>query len=166
MAASVVIFLTLLEKLGINTNIKRLIGLSQLAKNEPDFKINRVYGFKIIGGIAGYIKFFTDIDVVNKTQSDILISNLQIVAYNERNDYIGQSLPYNRDVIIHENSTGTIQNIEVHVDFAKALFGYGLPALQQIVMHGNKEKLGRKILLDVSLEINGLKINKKEIIEI
>ena len=160
MAAGALVIVSLFDKVGFD--VKKLIGLNQFAKNEPDFKINRVYGFDVIGGLAGYVRLLVDVDVINKSQSDVLISNILVTAYNEKGEYIGQSVPYDTDIVIKENSVTTIPGIEVHAQFSKVLFDYGLPALLQVIQNKSWQnvKLGKSIKLDVSLEINGVKINK------
>ena len=165
-AAAALVFVSLMDKVGFNT--KRLFGLKSFAQNKPDFKINRIYGFDVFGGLSGYARFYIDVDVINKSQSDVLLSNILVTAYNEKGEYIGQSVPYAGDVVIRENNVTTIPQIEVHAQFAKVLFGYGIPAIVQIIQNKSWQnvKLGKKIKLDVSLELNGVKINKQTDLDI
>ena len=153
--------LGLAGKLGFNT--KKLLNLQKFS-DKADFKIHSIHQFKPIGGINGYLKFLVDIDVINPENFSITAENLLVKAYNEKQQYIGESLPYKKETVIAENSTTTLKNIEVHVKTSAALFNYGLPAILNIIQTGQWQnmKLNQTIALHISITLNGYEINKVE----
>ncbi len=86
MAAGTLVVVTLFDKVGFD--VRNIIGLKRFSQNQPDFKINRVYGFDVIGGMSGYARLY--VDVINKSQIDVLISNILVTTYNEKGEYVGQ----------------------------------------------------------------------------
>lgn len=141
---------------------KKLFDLSDFAA-DADFKVNRFYGFNVLGGIQGEAVFFIDVDVINTSDKSIIAENLFVKAYNEKGQYIGESAPHDHQAVIAPNSTTTVTGIEVHADFAKILFDYALPSLVQVISERTWENfsLGKTIILDVFVEMNGYNINKR-----
>ncbi len=153
------ILLSLLGKLGIDT--KKFLNLNNFAK-DADFSLNKVHGFHISGGMKGDADFLVDINVLNKSTSDVLMTNLLIVAYNEKGQFIGQSTPYSQKIIIKESSTTLIPNVQVAIKLSSALFDYTLPMLLKMIQNKTwqTQPLGKTIKLNISMELNGIKVTK------
>ncbi len=147
--------------------IKPILGLSRFGK-DADFKIRRHYDYRIEGGIDGELTFLIDLDVINKSNSEILANNLLITAYNEKGQYVGQSVPFNNSVVIQEATLTTITGIKVTTQLKNVLFDYAGPFLLELIQNQNigNQKIGRTITLDINVELNGIRINKTETINI
>lgn len=153
------ILLSLLGKLGIDT--KKFLNLSDFAK-DADFRLKSVHGFHVSGGIKGNADFLVDINVLNKSTSDVLMTNLLVVAYNEKGQFIGQSSPYTPKIVIKESTTTVIPNIHVNVKLTSLLFNYTLPMLLKMIQNKTWQiqPLGKTIKLNISMELNGIKVAK------
>jgi len=153
------ILLTFMGKLGFDT--KNLLNLNNFSK-DADFRLKSIHGFTIEGGLKGTANFLIDIDVINKSTNDILMSDLLITAYNERGEFIGESEPYNQKIIIKESATTTIPNVKVKVKLTSALFDYTLPMLLKMIQNKtwHQQKLGKTIKLNITMELNGIKVAK------
>jgi len=153
------VLLTLMGKLGFDT--KKFLNLNSFAK-DADFRLKSIHGLKVVGGITGTANFLVDIDVINKSTGDILLSNLLVTAYNEKGEFIGESAPYTQKVIIKESATTIIPNINLSVKFSSALFDYTLPMLLEVIKNKTwrNVNLGKTIKLNVAMELNGIKVAK------
>lgn len=160
-ATTGIIFITFWDK------VKPLIGLASFGK-DADFKIKRHYGYMIEGGINGELTFLLDIDIINKSTSEVLANNLLITAYNEKNEYVGQSVPFTNNVVIGEASVTTITGLKIRTQLKNVLFDYAGPLILQLLNNKTIEtgSIGRKITLDINIELNGVNINKTQIIDI
>ncbi len=153
------ILLSFMGKLGFDT--KKLLNLNNFSK-DADFRLKSIHGFRIEGGLKGTADFLIDIDVINKSTSDVLMSNLIIAAYNEKGEFIGESAPYLQKIIIKESTTTTIPDISVRVKLTSALFDYTLPMLLKMIQNKtwHTGKLGKTIRLNIAMELNGIKVTK------
>ena len=93
-----------------------------------------------------------------------MANNLLVTAYNEKGQYVGQSVPFNNPVIIHPFGVTPIVGVKIRTQLKQVLFDYAAPMLLQIIQSKSvhDSSIGRTIKLDMILELNGLKINKQQ----
>jgi len=147
--------------------VKQFTGLARFGK-DADFILKRHYGYMIDGGISGELTFLLDIDVINKSNSEVLANNLLVTAYNEKGQYVGQSVPFDRPILIQPLGVTPINGIKVRTQLKNVLFDYAAPMLLEIIQNSSIENtsIGRTITLDMIIELNGVKINKQQTLSI
>ncbi|MFK5855790.1 MAG: hypothetical protein QM503_06640 [Bacteroidota bacterium] len=147
--------------------VKQFTNLARFGK-DADFSLKRHYEYIIEGGINGELTFLLDIDVINKSNSEVLANNLLVTAYNEEGEYVGQSVPFDTPLLIKPYSVTPITGIKVRTQLKKVLFDYAVPMLLQIIQNSSFENtsIGRTITLDMIIELNGVKINKQQTLTI
>ena len=147
--------------------VKQFAGLASFGK-DADFSLKRHYAYQIEGGINGELTFLLDIDVINKSKSEVLANNLMVTAYNEKGQYVGQSVPFDRPLLISPYGVTPINGIKIRTQLKQVLFDYAAPLLLKIIQNKSLENssIGRTIKLDIILELNGVKINKQQTLTI
>lgn len=147
--------------------VKQFTGLARFG-TDADFSLKRHYGYAIEGGISGELTFLLDIDVINKSNSQVLANNLLVTAYNEKGEYVGQSVPFDSPLLIQAFGVTPINGIKVRTQLKKVLFDYAAPMLLQIIQNNSAQSasIGRTITLDMIIELNGVKINKQQTLSI
>ena len=163
--------LTFVSAWGISRGIDYVNGLLNVRKFSKiaDFKLSRIHQISFVGFLNGYIRFFMDLEVINPEDFSITAENISVKAFNEKNEFVGESLPYPNSIVIAGRATTTISNIEVHVNTAKALFDYAYEAIAKVIQAkriNQNFSLGRTLTLNISMRLNGVDINKTQAVKL
>ncbi len=164
-------FLTFISAWGISRGIDYVNSVLNVRKFSKiaDYKLSKIHQISFVGFLHGYIKFFMDLEVINPENFSITAENISVKAFNEKNEFIGESLPYPNSTVISAQATTTISNIEVHVNTAKALFDYAYDAISKIIQAktiNNNFRLNRTLTLNVSMRLNSIDINKSQTVKL
>lgn len=163
--------LTFVSAWGISRGIDYVNSLLNVRKFSKiaDFRIGKIHQISFVGFLNGYIKFFMDLDVINPEDFSITAENISVKAFNEKKEFIGESLPYPNSIVIAGHATTKVSNIEVHVNTAKALFDYAYEAIAKIIQAKSENRhfsLNRTLTLNISMKLNGIDIQKTEAVKL
>jgi LEA14-like dessication related protein len=117
--------------------------------------ILNVETFKIVNGA---IQLAINVALDNPTNTSIIIKKPNIKAYYQDNE-VGNSLPSEERIKIDSNSRTVMKNINIQIPFSN------LPSVVlSLFTGGEKKKLS--IDIEVSTEVNGIPITKRQTISV
>ena len=162
--------IVLASNLGIDTKkfFSNLLNLKSFSEN-TQIKLNRVYGFSVTGGLSGLIHLLLDLDVSNNTENDIICSDLQINAYNDKGEYLGKSNPYASQIVLKGATITTVTAIEAELELSKLIPEVAIPTILQIIQSGGdftNFKFAQTVKLDIFVKLNGVSINHQTLVDI
>jgi len=134
--------------------------------SKASFSIDRVHNLSFASGMSNKLSMLLDFRVENNSNVTVTAKNLLIHVYTDRNEWIGSSVVYPYPITFLPNSITIIPSVQVYADASKLALEIAGPQLINYLKNGggqefmSTQKLGRSLVIQLSVELDGFSVNQ------